>query len=115
MTKKPKKLDVSEQPSSLLSSDGHLTAVIIAIEDYQLRKTGQIPSVEYAKADAAAFSAALDKMFPDSEIHRIELIDSMATNMNVRDGVKEAIHATGPEDLLIFYYAGHGFHNGVSN
>lgn len=115
MTKKPKKADVSEEPSSLLSNDGHVTAVIIAIEEYQPRKTGQIPGVDYAKADADAFSAALDQMFPEREIHRIELIDSMATNMSVRDGVKEAIHATGPDDLLIFYYAGHGFHNGISN
>lgn len=115
MTKKAKKPDVSEEPSSLLSGDGHVTAIIIAIEEYQPRKTGQIPTVDYAKADADAFSAALDQMFPDKEIHRIELIDSMATNMSVRDGVKEAIHSTGPDDLLIFYYAGHGFHNGVSN
>ena len=115
MTNKPNKLDVSEEPSNLLPSDGRVTAVIIAIEEYQPRKTGRIPSVDYAKADADGFSAVLDKMFPDREIHRIELIDSMATNMNVRDGVKQAIRATGPDDLLIFYYAGHGFHNGVSN
>lgn len=115
MTKKPKKLVASEQPSSLLSSDGHVTAVIIAIEEYQPRKTGQIPSVDYAKADADAFSTVLEQMFPGREIHRVELIDSMATNMSVQDGVKEAIYATGPDDLLIFYYAGHGFHNGVSN
>ena len=115
MTKKPKKLEVSEEPSSLLASDGHVTAIIIAIEEYQPRTTGQIPSVDFAKADADAFSAALDQMFPGREIHRIELIDSMATNMSVQDGVKQAIYATGPNDLLIFYYAGHGFHNGVSN
>lgn len=115
MTKKPKKTDVSEEPSSLLSSGGHVTAIIIAIEDYQSRRNGQVPSVDYAKADAEAFSAALDQMFPDNDIHRIELIDSAATSMNVQDGVKEGIHATGPDDLLIFYYAGHGFHNGISN
>lgn len=103
------------EPSALLNGSGQVTAVIIAIEDYQSRKTGQIPSVDYAIADATAFSAVLDQMFPDTEIHRIELIDSQATSMSVQDGVKQAIHSTGPDDLLIFYYAGHGFHNGIAN
>ena len=60
MTKKTEQLEVSEEPSSLLSCDGHVTAIIIAIEEYQPRKTGQIPSVDFAKADADAFSAALN-------------------------------------------------------
>ncbi|GMN13058.1 MULTISPECIES: caspase family protein [Alphaproteobacteria] len=115
MTKKSKKSIGPAEPTPLLKDCGQVTAVIIAIEDYQPRKNGQIPGVDYAKADAEAFSAVLDQMFPDTEIHRIYLIDSLATSMSVQDGVQEAIHSTGPDDLLIFYYAGHGFHNGISN
>lgn len=115
MIKKKKSTDQAGSVAALLKDGAHVTAAIIAIENYQPRKNGQIPNVDYAKADAEAFSAVLDKMFPDTEIHRIELIDSLATSMSVKDGVKEAIHSTGPDDLLIFYYAGHGFHNGISN
>lgn len=115
MPKKLKKLKNIDSELPLLAEGSNVTAIIIGIEDYQPRPNGQIPSVAHARDDAEAFSAVLDDMFPGSDIHRIELLDSLATRMSVEDGVKEAIHATGPDDLLVFYYAGHGFHNGVSN
>lgn len=54
------KTDVSEETSSHLLSYGRVTAIIIAIEEYQPRLSGQIPDVDYAKADTDAFSATLD-------------------------------------------------------
>lgn len=115
MTKKPKLPNRTKASTSLLADGANVTAVIIAIEDYQTKPSGQIPKVDYAKADAEAFSATLDQIFPGSAIHRTMLLNSQATGMSVLNEVKAAIYATGPDDLLIFYYAGHGFHDGVSN
>jgi len=99
----------------LLSPDANVTAIIIAIEEYQTRKNGQIPKVDYAINDANAFSLCLDKMFPNNDITKHIFLDSQATAMDIENEIKSAIYATDPDDLMVFYYAGHGFHNGISN
>lgn len=99
----------------LLNEGANVTAVIIAIEDYQHDAAAPIPSVDHAKADAEAFLDVLQIMYPDNDIHSKVLINEQATSMSVKNAIRYEISATGPDDLFIFYYAGHGFHNGVSN
>jgi WD40 repeat protein len=66
--------------------------------------------LNYARADAEAFSNTIKEkstsLFKKVEIH--ELVDTEATKKNILSLMDELARIIRPEDVLLFYYAGHG-------
>ncbi|GEM_PF-1046429 len=90
-------------------------AVIIAIEEYSPRKENQISSVKYASNDANEFKDMLIKSIAvnESDIHMI--INEDALKSNLEYDLKSLFYSLTEQDRLIFYYVGHGFHDGITN
>src|SRR5687768_10888137 len=105
MAKKLKKV-VSESVAAL-PPEGRVFAVVIGVETYQAR--GRIKKVDHARNDAARFAQALRDIFPSEQLELVELIDDEATIGSLGYEMRQTIGALGEDDLLIFYYAGHGF------
>jgi WD40 repeat protein len=66
--------------------------------------------LNYAQADAKGLT---DKIVAQNQgifkaVNRIELYDTDATRANIMKGFKSIIAKAKPEDVFIFYYAGHG-------
>jgi WD40 repeat protein len=66
--------------------------------------------LNYAKADAKAFSKIIDekgkRLFKQIEL--VELYDSQATRENILEALDRLAEIVRPEDVFLFYYAGHG-------
>jgi len=87
-----------------------VVALIVGLETYR-PGAQQIESV----ADARAFEQAVEAVF---SAHRPEvrvLINGEATHADVINEIAQRAYGLGPDDLFIFYYAGHGFHDDSSN
>ena len=80
--------------------------VAIGINEYK----NPALDLNYARADAEAFCNTIkDKgksLFKKVEIH--ELVDTEATKKNILSLMDELSRIIRPEDVLLFYYAGHG-------
>lgn len=67
-------------------------------------------NLEYAVNDAKAFTNALitkaDSLFEEVKLY--SLFNEMAIKPNIQKAVEEIKSAAGPEDVFVFYYAGHG-------
>lgn len=88
-------------------------AIIIAIENYA--PINQISKLKYAKEDALKFKEMLSNVMklPDDEIFMF--IDEEAFKNNLEYNFQGLFHSLTEDDRLIFYYVGHGFHNGITN
>ena len=89
--------------------------IVIAIETYYPKQRNQIPPVKYAGSDAEKFKEVLLSKLDISEDDIYILKNEQAIKTEVEDVVKYQIFSMSEEDRLIFYYVGHGFHNGVTN
>jgi uncharacterized caspase-like protein len=93
-----------------------VVAVVVGIEDYQ--NTGNapaLPKVDFARNDAEGFAKALQSIYPADQLDLQLLIDSLATNSTLDYTLKQTIESLTPNDLFVFYYAGHGFHGAGGN
>ncbi len=90
-------------------------AIIISIEDYFPKQRNQIPSVKYANNDAEKFKKTLLNKLDMDENDIIHLQNDKAIKTEIEDVIKYQILSMTEEDRLIFYYVGHGFHDGVNN
>jgi len=67
-------------------------------------------SLNYAKSDAESFSAAMNQkgnlLFKNVELHT--LYDQEASKVNILKKLEELADKIHPEDVFVFYYAGHG-------
>ena len=90
-------------------------AIIIAIENYARRPVQQVPSVRYATNDAMKFKDVLMKTMNVKESDIYVLLDERALKTNLEYEFKNLFHSLEEDDRLVFYYVGHGFHNGVTN
>ena len=92
----------------------HDVAVVIAVESYIDTRSGHLPTVDFARADAEAFAQVLrDHGVPDDQIELY--IDEDASLARIENDVAHTIRTLGPHQRLVFYYAGHGFHDGGQN
>jgi hypothetical protein len=99
---------------AILAEGARVVVLIVGLETYRPGPT-QIEAVEFAEADARAFQQAIETVFA---AHRPEvrvLINGEATHADVINAVAERAYSLGPDDLFIFYYAGHGFHDQSGN
>jgi Caspase domain len=106
----------SKIPSVDLSGTGQVVAIVVGIEHYQQRGSGDtLPTVAFARNDAEAFSDVLRSIYPVEKLSVRLLRDSDATCTRLRDELLYTIKSLAPEDLFIFYYAGHGFYGAGGN
>lgn len=89
-------------------------AIIIAIENYP-PSSHQISKVKYAIADALKFKEMLINVMKLSEDDIVTFIDEEALQNHLEYNLKGLFHSLTEDDRLIFYYVGHGFHNGITN
>ena len=94
-------------------------AIIVGLESFRTRSTGNnLEEVEFAHADADAFNETLREIycnFDDNQIEIDVIKDSDASLTAMRDTLAYTISNLSAEELFIFYYAGHGFHDASGN
>lgn len=90
-------------------------AIIIGVENYAPRDINQIPSVKYAEKDALLFKETLIKKMNVEKNNIHIFLGEEALKNNLQYDLRALFHELTSEDRLIFYYVGHGFHNGITN
>jgi len=97
-------LDIDYTGDVIATSSLHILAV--GINKYQ----NAAYTLNYAQPDASAFT---DKLVEKSKnifkaVTRIEIYDQDATKENIEKGFRSIVAKAKPEDVFLFYYAGHG-------
>lgn len=100
---------------TILPTGARVVALIIGLESYRPAEGNQIESVPFAKADAEAFKVTLEEVFAAHRPELVMLTDADATLATVVNEIKARIWGLDENDLFVFYYAGHGFHDESSN
>ena len=90
-------------------------AIIIAIEDYAPRDENQITKVKYANNDALRFKETLINSMNVDENDILMFVNDKALKSSLEYDLYGLFNLLTDEDRLIFYYVGHGFHNGITN
>lgn len=90
-------------------------AIIISIENYKPRREYQVPKVKYATNDAERFKKVLKKSMNIDENDIYMIIDEEALKSTLEYELKGLFNSLTEKDRLIFYYVGHGFHDGITN
>ena len=101
---KPDVFTVEYDGRAITTSVLHILSV--GINKYQ----NEDYSLHYAQPDAKAFA---DKIIEKSggifkSINHVEVYDEHATKENIVNGFNSIIARAKPEDMFLFYYAGHG-------
>lgn len=92
--------------------DQNTIVIIVAIENYRF---DNISRVRYALNDARAFKTALTSHFNIPESNIKTLYDSNASKTALENDIHYEIRNLSSDNKFIFYYAGHGFHDGTTN
>lgn len=90
-------------------------AIIISIENYFPKQRNQVPPVKYANNDAKKFKEMLLNKLNIDEEDIILLENEKAIKTEIEDVIKYQMFSITEDDRLIFYYVGHGFHDGITN
>lgn len=111
----PEKLNVNYLPKqqSLIKPQGiqaHL--LIVGIDEYQNPKY----NLNYAVADATGFKESLENGLATitSKTHVYFIKNNEAIRENILSKITEIAGMANPQDIFIFYYAGHGVMNTAS-
>jgi hypothetical protein len=88
-------------------------AIIIGIEDYFPKNN--ISPVKYANSDCQKFKYILINNLDVKEDEIYTFINEEALKNSIEYELKQLFHYLTETDRLIFYYVGHGFHNGITN
>lgn len=99
---------------AVLPPGARVIVLIVALETYR-PGAQQIEPVDFAEADARAFQETVERVFAANRPEIRVLINGEATYADVVNAVAELAYGLGPDDLFIFYYAGHGFHDDGGN
>jgi WD40 repeat protein len=104
MESRPEILKLEYVGQVITTSTLHVMA--IGINNY---KNGAY-NLNYAQPDAVSFvnqvTSNSDKIF--KEVHKVEIYNEEATKENIIAGFNKIIAKAKPEDVFIFFYAGHG-------
>lgn len=79
-------------------------ALLVGINDYE----GPVSRLHGCVDDVRGFEAFLRAHLPDDRLNLLVLSDRQATRHAVIDGFTSHLTQAGPEDVAVFYYAGHG-------
>ena len=109
---------VTSLPSSVhlptpASPHGAMRAVAVGINAYHADPA--IPPLELASSDARRFAEALaaSQGRAASAVATRLILDGEATRQSIVDAVAAAAEATGPDDTLVVFFAGHGVDGGA--
>lgn len=108
--------NTTEKNSKLsITSYRKTIAIIIAIENYTTREQNQVQKVKHARNDALKFKEMLIKsmLVDENDIHMY--VDEDALKSSLEYNFNGLFHSLDEDDRLVFYYVGHGFHNGTTN
>lgn len=107
---------ISESSTKLsITSYRKTIAIIIAIENYAIREDNQVQKVKYARNDAYRFKDVLMKSMGLDENDIYMYVDDNALKSSLEYDFTGLFHLLTEDDRLVFYYVGHGFHNGITN
>jgi uncharacterized caspase-like protein len=90
-------------------------AIIIAIENYAVRSDNQVDNVKFAIKDASRFKEMLISSMGVDQKNIFEWKNEEALKSNLDYELKSLFYSLTENDRLIFYFVGHGFHDGVTN
>ncbi len=109
------KISVAKDKALTVSKFKKTVAIVIGIENYASKGQNQISDVKYAESDALLFKETLiTKMEVEEEdIHLFLNEDALKSSLQY--DLQSLFHGLTSEDRLVFYYVGHGFHNGITN
>ena len=88
-------------------------AIVIAIENYANKD--HIKKVKYAERDALLFKDTLINRMGVDEENIYLFLNEDALKSSLQYNFQGLFHELSSEDRLVFYYVGHGFHNGITN
>ena len=80
-------------------------SILISVENYI---DGRIRPVAYAENDSVELARAIDDIFIEDHLQRI-LINTRATKALIESQIRTQLNSLSDKDVLVFYYAGHGF------
>ena len=91
-----------------------LLAVVVGVGEYN---DEQFPNLRLAKKDATDFARAIStkRDLPYSEVEVKILLDGDAKRGDIMDGLKWLKQQGKPNDLCVFYFAGHGYRDEDDN
>jgi hypothetical protein len=75
----------------------------VGIDDY-----ADVPDVPFADRSAKQFSEVAQKLFGALKQNVVVLTNAEATSGRLRGRLRTILNRLGPQDKLLFYYAGHG-------
>ncbi|MES2800051.1 MAG: caspase family protein [Bacteroidota bacterium] len=78
-------------------------AIVIGISNYE-----EIKQLNYADDDAELIAYLIEKNYPKSKGNIIKLTDKKASELNILTGLNQVMKKVQANDLVIFYFAGHG-------
>jgi hypothetical protein len=109
------KENVTEVESKSLSVQkfSKTVAIVIAIENYANKD--HIKKVKYAERDALLFKDTLINRMGVEEENIHLFLNEDALKSSLQYNFQGLFHELSSEDRLVFYYVGHGFHNGITN
>lgn len=88
-------------------------AILIGIENYA--PINGIKPVKYAENDIKKFKKMLIKNLGVLEKNIYEFINENALKSTLENNFGYLFHLLSEHDRVVFYYVGHGFHNGITN
>lgn len=89
--------------------EGERYAIVVGISQYSA-KPG-LPSLPSAGLDARDFAAVLKEQGGFKKENVFLLTDADATYAQLRNGLRNFTSRPGPDDMLILFFAGYGFHD----
>ena len=99
---------------AVLAKGARVVALIVGLEAYR-PGPNQIDAVAFAQADAMAFQQAVNTTFAAHRPEICLLTNEGATYADLTNEIVGRAYGLGSDDLFIFYYAGHGFHDDSGN
>lgn len=101
--------------SDALSPPKSVVAFIVGIEKYNTMGGSGLNEVPFAAKDAQEFAECLRGVYGDALEEPTIYLNGEATQSTILNDLAYTIRNLGPDDLFIFYYAGHGFHGSDGN
>lgn len=97
-----------EKPNNFSRTETTSWAIIIGISRYQYSGQNGLTNLIFADDDAKAFARTLCKLgWDDSHIKL--LVNENASERNIKIALESWLTKAGPNDQIIFFWAGHGF------
>ena len=101
-----KPLNQNDKPIDLIDKTATLHLIVVGINQYQNKKM----SLNYALADATSFKEELEKDVKSviANVKTYFVTDDAASKKGITDAFAAVQQNAKPQDVFIFYYAGHG-------